>query len=44
MYLHNATGLDEIITFGIDPLLVLMEIFEDEFMDCDDPDSKEFIL
>ena len=44
MYLHNATGLDEIISFGIDPLVVLMEIFEDEFMDFDDPASKEAIL
>ena len=44
MYLHNATGIDEIISFGIDLLVVLMEIFEDEFMDFDDPNSSEAIL
>lgn len=40
MYLRNATGLDEIINFGINPLVALLEHFEDEYLDIDDPKGK----
>lgn len=41
MYLQNATGLDEIICFGLNPLVALLEHFEDEYLDLDkDPENK----
>lgn len=44
MYLQNATGLDEVICFGINPLVVLLEYFEDEHLDLDeDQESKNAI-
>jgi hypothetical protein len=44
MYLHNAADLDGVITFGINPLIEFLDIFEEEFMDGDNPDSKESIF
>lgn len=44
MYLHNATGLDEVISFGINPLIALLDHYEDEFLDLDDPESKSAIF
>ena len=44
MYLSNATGLDEIITYGLKPLIELMNILEDEILDDMEPGSKEYIL
>lgn len=44
MYLRKATGFDEIISFGINPLVALMEHFEDEFLDIDnDSDGKKLL-
>lgn len=39
MYLQNATGIDEIINFGINPLVALLSHFEDHFLELDDPES-----
>ncbi len=44
MYLETAKSFEEIITYGIDPLLVLMDVFEDEFIDCKESDSRKRIL
>lgn len=46
MYLNDAANLDEIITYGLNPLVELMNIFEDEIelLDDMDPDSRESIL
>ena len=44
MYLNNAADLDGVITFGINPLIEFLDIFEEEFMDGDNPDSKESIF
>lgn len=44
MYLQKATGLDEVVCFGINPLIALLEHFEDEFLDLNSsPDSKDNI-
>lgn len=43
MYLNNAADLDGVITFGINPLIEFLDIFEEEFMDSDNQDSKESI-
>jgi|GEM_PF-6064218 hypothetical protein len=40
MYLRNATGLNEIINFGINPLVALLEHFEDYYLDLNDPESN----
>lgn len=44
MYLNNADTLDEIITYGMNPLVELMNIFEDEILNDMYPDSREYIL
>ena len=44
MYLTNSTDLDGILTFGIDPLIELMNIFEDEIQEDLEPRSREAIL
>ncbi len=44
MYLNNATGLDDVITYGLTPLVELMHIFEDDLIDELKPGSQEFIL
>ncbi len=44
MYLHNAADLEGVITFGINPLIEFLDIFEEEFMDRDNPDSRESIF
>lgn len=43
MYLQNATGFDEVINFGINPLVALLEHFEDEHLDFDDPECRAAI-
>lgn len=44
MYLQNATGIDEVISFGINPLVALLEQFENEHLDLnDDSESKDAI-
>ncbi len=44
MYLQTATTLDEITTFGIDPMIELMNVFEDEITEDLSPGSRESIL
>ena len=44
MYLNNAADLEGVITFGINPLIEFLDIFEEEFMDGDNLDSKELIF
>ena len=44
MYLKNATDISGVITFGLNPLIEFLDIFEEEFMDGVNPDSKESIF
>lgn len=44
MYLQTATSLDQIVSFGMDPLIELMYFFEDEIQDTLPPGSREAIL
>jgi len=44
MYLHDTQDLDGVITHGLNPLIQLLHIFEDDFLDVEDPNSMESIL
>jgi hypothetical protein len=44
MYLNTATGLEDIVTYGMNPIVELMNILEDEIVDDMDPDSREYLL
>jgi hypothetical protein len=44
MYLNDAQDLDGVIIHGINPLVELLHIFEDEFLDVEDLNSTESIL
>ena len=44
MYLNDSQDLDGVITHGMNPLVELLYIFEDEFLDVEDLNSTESIL
>lgn len=44
MYLHNAADIDDILTYGINPLIEYLDIFGEECMDHAALDSKGLIF
>ena len=44
MYLKNATNLEEITHFGINPLLTLCDLFEDGIINNLEPGSRDYNL
>jgi len=44
MYLQVADSLEDIIVYGMNPVIEFMNILEDEILDDMNPDSREHIL
>ena len=44
MYLSNATSFDEIVTYGVDPLIMLLDLLEDDLLDGMATGSREYLL
>ena len=44
MYLELSDSLDEIIMYGINPLIEFLYTFQDDHLDIDNPDSQETVL
>jgi len=44
MFLQSAVDLEDIIIYGMNPVVELLNRFEDEVLDDMEPDSQAFII